>query len=186
MTWAPCAPVRGRASGAFRIGGTHHGAHTYRGAGTAQLRDTNLYELPFMLALMRTMRTGSRDRTAFTESDMEFRVQGNHLYFDRLDLQGDALTMKGVGEMNVDREIDLSFYTVVGREDAYFPLVRPLLGMASRRFLVVRAGGTIDEPIMSREVLPGLNDTLRQLFPEELTEPRSGSNRLVGHAAESP
>ena len=38
--------------------------------------------------------------------------------------------------------------------------------MASRRFLMVKVQGTLDSPRMTREVLPGLNETLQPLFPE--------------------
>lgn len=159
-------PIRGRAWADVQLTGNRQGRHALRGSGSVQLRDTNLYELPFFLMLFKSMRTGSTDRTAFTSSDAEFRVQGDHIYFDSLDLKGDTLTMKGVGEMSLDRDIKLDFYSVVGREDAYFPALRPLLGIASRRFLVVKVTGTIDDPQMSREVLPDINDTLRRLFPE--------------------
>jgi hypothetical protein len=170
--------VHGRAWADMQLSGNRQGRHALSGSGSVQLRETNLYELPFFLSLFKTMRTGSTDRTAFTASDAQFRLQGDQIYLDRLDLKGDTLTLKGVGEMNLNRDIKLDFYTVVGREDAYFPALRPLLGMASRRFLVVKVTGNMDDPQMSREVLPGLNDTLRQLFPEEGPEPSAGVVKL--------
>lgn len=170
--------VRGRAWADLQLSGNRQGRHAHSGTGSVQLRETNLYELPFFLSLFKTMRTGSTDRTAFNASDAKFRLQGDHIYFDRLDLQGDTLTLKGIGEMNRNRDLKLDFYTVVGREDAYLPALRPLLGMASRRFLVVKVTGNLDNPQMSREVLPGINDTLRQLFPEEAPQPAAGVVKL--------
>jgi hypothetical protein len=158
--------VRGRTAAQLALSGNGQGIHSWRGRGGLQLRDTDLYELPFVLSLLKTLRTGSTDRTAFTEADLDFRLQGDHTYLDRIDLRGDALTLKGVGEMNRQREVHLNFYTVVGREDSYVAAIRPLLGMASRRFLVVKVRGSIDRPQMTREVLPGLNETLQQWFPE--------------------
>ncbi len=163
--------VRGQTWADMTLSGNRQGKHTYQGSGMVYLRNTNLYELPLFLALLKSMRTGSTDRTAFTASDAKFRLQGTHIYFDQLDLIGDALTLKGVGEMDLSRKLNLDFYSVVGREDSYFPAIRPLLGMASRRFLLVKVSGTLDEPELTREVLPGLNDTLKGLFPEESPEP---------------
>jgi hypothetical protein len=47
--------------------------------------------------------------------------------------------------------------------------VWPLLADASRRFLMIEITGTLDDPVTTRNVLPGLNSTLQQLFNEELT-----------------
>ncbi len=158
--------ITGQAWADLNLTGNAQGTHTWSGSGTMQLRNTNLYELPFVLSLLKTISTGSSDRTAFSSSDIAFHLKGKHVYFDQLDLQGDSLTMKGVGEMDMQQQLNLDFYTMMGREDSYFPVIRPLLGMASRRFMVVRVSGSASNPIMSREVLPDLNDTLRQLFPE--------------------
>ncbi len=175
---------RGRAATTFRLAGIAQDPQTWRGEGRMQLRETNLYELPVMLALLKQASSGSRDRTAFDASDIAFRLQGPHVYFDQIDLKGDALTLKGVGEMNLRRELNLNFYTMMGREESYLPAVRPLLGLASQRFLLIRVSGTVDHPRTSREVLPELNATLAQLFPEvpvavPAPTPAPGSIRTV-------
>jgi hypothetical protein len=161
--------MSGQAWANLNLTGNLHGSHTWSGNGTMQLRNTTLYKLPAVLSLLRTISTGSADRTAFTSCDTAFHLKGKHVYFDQLDLLGDALTLKGVGEMDNNRELNLNFYTMMGREDSYFPALRPLLGMASRRFMLVHVDGNMNNPNMTREVLPGLNDTLRQLFPETVS-----------------
>jgi hypothetical protein len=163
------ATMSGQAWANLNLTGNLHGSHTWSGNGTMQLRNTTLYKLPAVLSLLRTISTGSADRTAFTSCDTAFHLKGKHVYFDQLDLLGDALTLKGVGEMDNNRELNLNFYTMMGREDSYFPALRPLLGMASRRFMLVHVDGNMNNPNMTREVLPGLNDTLRQLFPETVS-----------------
>ena len=159
----------GSVSAAFRLSGNSVGRTSWNGVGHVELRQANLYELPVMLVLLKQLRTGSQDRSAFDAADLDVRLQGEHLYFDRIDFLGDAITLKGVGQMNLRRELDLHFYTVMGREDAYVPAIRPLLGLASQRILMVRVLGTLDDPETSREVLPGLNETIQQLFPDLVT-----------------
>ncbi len=159
-------PINGITSASLDLSGNRHGRHTFRGGGTIQLRDANLYELPFILSLLRTLRSGSVDRTAFNQSDIKFRIQGEHTSFDQLDLIGDEITLKGVGEMTGRQEINLDFYTILGPETSYLRAIRPVLGMASSQFLQIHVTGFIHDPVMTREVLPGLNDTLTQLFPE--------------------
>lgn len=159
-------PIKGKASAQLRLAGNSQGRQTWSGNGAMQLRDSDMYDLPIILSLLKTARTGSTDRTAFDEADVNFRMQGENIYLDRIDLKGDALTLKGVGEISRNQQVDLKFYTMLGRESSYLASVRPLLGMASRRILMVKVEGTLDSPRMSREVLPGLNETLQPLFPE--------------------
>jgi hypothetical protein len=187
LTRALCdTRMTGQAWANLNLTGNSLGTHTWTGNGSIQLRNTNLYELPVVLSLLNTLRTGSSDRTAFTSSDVAFHLKGKHIYFDQLDLLGDALTLKGVGEMDMQRQVNLNFYTVMGREDSYFPAIRPLLGMASKRFLLVHVNGSVNNPTMSREVLPGLNDTLRQLFPEtEFPDSESGSVQIAAGRADN-
>ena len=173
----PLSPkIDGQARANLVLSGSRQGRHTLQGTGVVRLSNANLYELPFILALVRTLRSGSVDRTAFTESDVQFRIQGDHIYFDKLDLLGDGIALKGVGEMSGRQDLDLDFYTILGKRNAYLNSIRPVLGIASRRFLLINVTGTVSDPIMTREVLPGLNDTLEQLFPEaaDTTEPPSG------------
>ena len=158
--------MQGRLNGNLEITGLRSSPHTLQGGGQLQLRDANLYELPTFLALLRTLRSGSVDRTAFNQSDVAFRVKGQDLLLDRIDLVGDGLTLKGVGTLNHNREVDIDFYTIMGRENEYLPAIRPLLGMASQRFLQIHINGPMERPEMTRVVLPGLNATLSQLFPD--------------------
>ncbi|HEY6565354.1 MAG TPA: AsmA-like C-terminal region-containing protein, partial [Pirellulaceae bacterium] len=175
---------QGRASASFQLTGQAREIHTWNGGGHVVVQDTNLYELPVFLAMFKQMRTGSRDRVAFDASEITYRMQGTHIYFDQIDLKGDALTLKGVGEMSLRRDLNLNFYTVMGREESYLPAVRPLLGLASQRFLLIRVEGSLDNLQTSREVLPGLNATLERLFPEAVATrstplPRPGTVRTV-------
>lgn len=158
--------AKGLLSGQLRLQGVQQRQHQLRGDGVIQLREADMYELPVILSLLKTIRSGSTDRSAFNACDVAFHIKGTQAYLDRIDLMGDALAMKGIGEMNFNREIDLNFYTVLGREDSSFPVMRSLLGRASQRFLLIHATGPMAAPELTREVLPGLNETLQSLFPE--------------------
>ncbi len=177
----PAARVTGLASANVLLRGTGQGRETWRGKGDVVLADTDLYELPMVLTLLKTLRTGSTDRTAFDQVAVDFRIQGEHTYLDRMDLHGDALTLKGVGEMNRQKDVNLNFYTIVGREKAYVEAVRPLLGMASRKFMVVKVRGPLNQPNMTREVLPDLNATLQEWFAESDASSVSRGVEQVSH-----
>ncbi|MCA9269435.1 MAG: AsmA-like C-terminal domain-containing protein, partial [Planctomycetales bacterium] len=144
------------------------GRDTLRGDGHVWLRDADIYELPIMVSLLKIISIRRPDKTAFTSSDVDFRIAGEDVYLDRIVFSGDAVSLRGAGEVNLDRRVHLKLYTLVGNESRRIPLVWPLLADASRRILMLEVTGTLDDPLTNRHVLPGLNDTLRQLFPEEL------------------
>jgi hypothetical protein len=115
------------------------------------------------------------DRTAFTTSDIDFRVEGDDLAFERIDFSGDAISLKGKGRMNSQGEIDLKFHPLMGREERFIPLVRPIVGETGRQFLLVEVTGPLPDPQVKRTVFPQLDEQLAQLFPElareELMQP---------------
>ena len=67
---------------------------------------------------------------------------------------------------NMQRQLNLQFYTMVGRDELDVPVLRPLLGEASRQLMAIQVSGTLDRPQMTRQAFPGLNETLQQIFPE--------------------
>ena len=117
------------------------------------------------------------DRTAFTSSDVDFRVEADRIYFDRIDFDGDAISLDGRGEMSLDRQIQLTFGTTVGRDDYYTTLIRPLLKEAGRRLLVLHVSGTLDVPEVRKELVPELSERFQQLFPNAQLRERPETSR---------
>jgi hypothetical protein len=174
--------LTGRVSGRLSLSGS--GINSLQGQGRVQLTEANLYELPLILAVLQRLRYGNDDTSAFTASDLAFRVQGRDIYFDHCDLIGDTITLKGIGWIggfDAERELRLDFYSIVGREHLWMPVVRPLLGEASRQFMLVKVRGSLDDPNIRQEILPGLNETLQRLFPElaELPAQRQARRSLL-------
>jgi hypothetical protein len=158
--------LSGKAFALVDLTGNSRGTHTWRGNGLVRLRSADIYELPVMLALLKVLSLQRPDKTAFNSADIDFRIEGDHLQFERINFSGDTLTLKGTGWMNLDRQIDIDFYTMVGKDRIRIPIITPALGMMSRELLLIHAGGTLDEPQLERKSFPGLNERLKQLFPE--------------------
>ena len=167
--------LSGKVFASAGVSGTNQGLHTWRGGGQVRLRDADIYELPVMIALLKLLSVQRADRTAFTTSDIDFRIEGDDLAFERIDFSGDAISLKGKGRMNGQREIDLKFHPLMGREERFIPLVRPLVGETGRQFMLIEVTGSLDAPQVKRTVFPKLDEQLEQLFPElareELIEP---------------
>ena len=167
--------VTGQVSGKIDLSGNGLGIHSFEGKGNASLRDANLGELPVILAVVERLRTGKNDSSAFNSSEIQFQIDGSDLLLDKIVLSGDAITLKGIGRVGYNRDVDLSFYSIVGQERFFTPVLRPIIGEASRQFLEIKVGGTLDQPTTRQDVLPGVSETIGRFFPEQSTQTRQRS-----------
>lgn len=156
--------VDGRCFGAVRMSGEYSGVHTYRGEGTLRLRDAEIYELPVILSLVKILRVKEVNRTAFDTSDVDFTINNGSIDLNRIELIGDAFSLIGNGKVDFNHQIDLNFYSIMGRGRWYIPVVSELYRAGSQQVLWINVDGTCDEPKTHRNVLPQLNDTIRSLL----------------------
>lgn len=156
--------VTGKVFGTVNLGGTTEGVHTWRGDGVVKLKDAYLYELPTMVSVLQVLSIQRPDRNAFTDSNMEFKIEGDDLEFTHLDLNGDVISLKGKGRVTGRRELNLKFYTQIGRDE--FQIFRPLVGDMNRQFMLIEVTGPLDRPISRKTAFPKLNENLQQIFPE--------------------
>ncbi len=56
-----------------------------------------------MVSLLKIMRAKAPDTTAFTQSDIAFDIQqGEHIILKQINLDGDAISLSGNGELTLD------------------------------------------------------------------------------------
>lgn len=158
--------LSGQVLATIDLRGKGTGTHQLGGRGTLELHDADLYELPQMLALLKLLRIRQPDSTAFTDSTIDFRVEGEHIYMDEVKFLGDAVSLLGKGEMNLNRELQLTLHAVVGRDNLRIPLVSPLLGGASQQIMLIHVDGTLDDPVLKSEAFPMVNKAVQQLQAE--------------------
>lgn len=161
--------ITGRSFAALRLAGDYLGTHSYRGDGVVQLRQAKIYELPAMLSLLKLLRVGESDRAAFDSSNVDFTIDGDDISLNRIEMIGEPISLLGNGAINLDREIDLNFYSVMGRNRVNIPVLSDMYRASSQQVLWINIDGTLDKPEMHRHVLPQINDSLKQLFqpPEQ-------------------
>jgi hypothetical protein len=159
-------PPTGKVFGSVHLAGSPTANHTWRGDGKISLREADLYQLPAMITLLKLLSVQRPNATAFTNSNIDFRVEGDDLTFDRIDFSGDAISLKGKGRMNNQRQIDLKFYPLVGREERQLAILRPFLGQTGQELMLIEVTGSLDQPEVHRRPFPRLDAQLAQLFPE--------------------
>jgi hypothetical protein len=155
--------LRGRIDGYVALGGAGRNRTALTGQGWLQLRDANIYELPAMISMLKVLSIKAPDPNAFSKSDMYFKIRGEHVDFDKLDFNGDAISLLGKGEMNFEGDTNMVFTAVVGSADAGVPLLRNIFTGASQQFMQILVSGNLRDPKITREAFPGVNQALKNL-----------------------
>lgn len=179
--------IAGKANAGLQLRGNAQGPHSWDGNGWVRLYDADIYEVPVMLQLLKLLSVSRPDKTAFTSSDINYRIHGDHVYLDRINFNGDAISLRGHGEVDFrgqfsssnsrkpQPEVNMQFYTLVGRDNLRIPGISDLLSRASQQLLLIHVRGTLDDPRLTKEPLPVLKETLEQIFPE--TAANAAANR---------
>lgn len=158
--------IAGQGAGSLVLAGSSAGTHTYQGAGKIEIGKARLYEIPFFLQLLKALQIKAPDKTAFDEGKIDFQILGSDVECRRIELNGDAISLIGQGRANFNQELDLNFYTVLGRNRYYLPLISDLLHAGSQQLLWISVKGTADRPLIQRETLRALNEAVRLLLED--------------------
>ena len=156
------------------MSGSPRDRDTLKGVGSIRLTDADIYELPIMVSLLKILSGRIPDTTAFTKSNIDFHIQGEHVLLDHINLSGDAVSLYGQGQMNFDRQINLTFHSLGGSDDHRPVFMRKVLGGASQQIMQIHVEGTLDHPVTRSEAFPVVNKALHQ-WQEEMQRTREAS-----------
>ena len=83
------------------------------GTGKIDVPTGRMYNLPIMLDLVKLFKGSAPDKTAFEQAHAVFRIQGDRIKVDQLDLIGKAICVGGAGELDLSGDyVKFEFYTV--------------------------------------------------------------------------
>lgn len=83
------------------------------GAGTVDVDRARILNLPFLLPLLKTLKLQAPDKTAFEEAHAAFTIRGDRVHVTHLDLLGDAVSLGGSGETDLDgKYLQFDCYTI--------------------------------------------------------------------------
>jgi AsmA-like C-terminal region len=158
--------LTGTVSGKLALDGAGRSTYALAGKGELHVVDANIYKLPVLVALLKVLSNRSPDTTAFDRCDADFQIHGEQIHFDHLNLLGDALSLYGRGDTNFDRNLNLTFYSLVGPGGFTVPILSSMAGQASKQMLQLKVDGSIDNPQIHREAFPAVNQALQQIQAE--------------------
>ena len=128
-----------------------------------------------MISLLKILSIRPPDQNAFSDATIDYRIEGEHIYFDRIDFHGDAISLRGKGEMDFQSAIRLTFYATVGRGELDLPVIKQVFSGASQQIMLIHVDGTLQNPETRREALPAVNQALQRHSCEE----RTSTDRMI-------
>jgi hypothetical protein len=155
--------LRGKILATADLTGSGHTRNSLSGRGTIRLTDGDVYELPVMIALLKILSIRPPDQNAFSDATIDYRIEGEHIYFEPIVFHGDAITLRGKGQLDFQSQIDLTFYAMVGRGELDVPVIKQIFRTASQQLMLIHVTGTLQKPETIKEVLPAVNQALQQL-----------------------
>jgi hypothetical protein len=170
--------MNGTVSGTLLLSGSGPNTQSFNGSGELHVVDANIYELPVLVSMLKVLKNRTPNTTAFNRCDMKFTIQGEHVYFQQLNLLGDAVSLYGKGETGFDRKLDLVFYTLPEPANLPIPLWKTIAGQVSQQTLQLNVVGTWDAAEVNPETLPGVN----QMFEQIQSEFRGATNSAASTA----
>jgi hypothetical protein len=83
------------------------------GSGKIEVPTGRMYNLPILLDLVKVLKLQTPDKTAFEQAQAVFRIQGDRVKVEQIDLIGKAVCVGGSGELDTSGEyVKFEFYTV--------------------------------------------------------------------------
>ena len=126
--------------------GTGNSLESLDGNGSIDIPRGHLYNLPFLLDLLKFLGLHWPDRTLFEEFHTAFGIQGSKVAtMQKVDLLGIAISLSGKGEFDLlTKEPKLDVYPMWGRiEQLLPPVVRPFPTTFSKNLLTVEVRGKV-------------------------------------------
>ncbi|HUV39067.1 MAG TPA: hypothetical protein VMY39_05605, partial [Planctomycetota bacterium] len=140
-------------SGKLRLQGKGSDTGALIGEGDLRVKEGRLWEIPFVLSLLKVLNLSLPERTAFTDGSCKFAFYGRKVHVSELNLIGNAISVYGKGTVNAGGTVNFSFETGFGRlRLPPVPFVTDIIRGVQQQIISVRMTGTLKQPRL--EILP--------------------------------
>jgi hypothetical protein len=136
--------IEGVAVGRLHLTGLGTGLQSLDGHGSVDVPSGKLLNFPLLFDLLKFLGLHWPDRTAFEELHALFGIHGNRVHLRKLELLGNAVSVAGNGEFNLDgSDVAIDFYPTWRIEQLLPPAVRPVPPAISKSLLTIEMRGKI-------------------------------------------
>jgi hypothetical protein len=157
--------IQGLGHAWLRLAGEVNDLGSLRGEGALDAPQARMYQLPVLLDLVKALGLRVPDRTAFEQARARYTIEGAQVRFQKLDLYGNAISLRGTGAVGLeDLDTHLDFHVDLARLNQVLPAVVDEIPKAvSNQLLTLRVRGKPGNLRIDKQLLPVLNDPLRRL-----------------------
>ncbi len=184
--------VRGQAFARLKLAGQGADLSKLRGEGWIKVPDGRLYDLPLILDLLTFLSGRVPKGAAFQEAFAQVSIAGEQMTVSQLTLVGDALSLRGQGQMKIDgRDIDLEMYFLpLGRA---MPLLPPVIDRippaVSKQLMKVYVQGSLEKANPRIEPVPLLVEPAKEFLEllsgrQQMTERPMAGSGMEGRPSE--
>ncbi len=159
--------VQGKLDGTVQLIAESGNVADRRASGVLRIGAGEMGEMPVVLGAMHVVTLELPGDTMFTDSVMSYRLEGNLLTFEEINLVGPSLGMVGAGTLNMkSEELDLVF--LAGAPPAEGPRlvgVEEFVQNVAREVSEIEVTGTLSNPQMQSVPFRGVDEALKLLDP---------------------
>ncbi len=140
---------------------------TLTGDGSIDVPNGRLLDPPGFVNVIKLARLRPMDETLFEEAHAAFRIRGNRVRFTQLDLLGNALSLGGDGEMNLDgTNAGFEFYTVWTNIREFLGGTGEIPARLSGNLYKIKVSGNLadEKPHVEQIPLPAVMEPIRRLL----------------------
>ena len=140
---------------------------TLEGEGEFNIPNGKLLDLPVILDVIKLARLRPMDETMFEEAHAVYKIRGNRVKFCQFDLIGNAFSLGGDGEMNLDgAKANFEFYTVWTNIRDFLGVVGEIPARLSGNLYKIRVSGNIgdEKPRVEQVPLPVVMEPVKRLL----------------------
>ncbi len=165
---APEAQLEGPARASLHLMGEGNDLLGLKGNGRIDVYNGKIGRLPLLLDLLKAFGLRLPDRTAFEQAHVMFAVEGPQVRVGKLDLYGNAISLRGRGTVDLDgNNLNLDFTATPGRADLGIDLFHPI----SQQLLKIKARGKLGRGTdgasgmrLEKELVPSVTGPLRRVM----------------------
>nr|MCU0712481.1 AsmA-like C-terminal region-containing protein [Pirellula sp.] len=133
------------------LAGSFTNMSSLEGKGNVWLRNANLYQLPIMIRLFNLLSVRP-DQSAFDAVDIRFGIDGDRIPIEDLSLDGNLVSLRGSGWVNMRRALHLNLDANVSRRTIVGAVMRPLQREYPSNLFRIEVTGTTTDPIVRSNV----------------------------------
>lgn len=158
---------RGTLSASLELRGLLSQLQDTVGRGDMKVSEAALFSRPLAMAVMAAANLNLPATDSFETANAKYRLEGQVLYFDELELKSSRLQMLGSGKVDTrDGTIDLVMFTANPASPNFGPLSE-MFAAVRDEIIAIEVTGTLAEPKTENVSFRGIRSTLAEILGRE-------------------